>query len=125
RHGHGGRPERRARADRRHPGGRDGRGGQHMSSEQAGTSGGTSVGGTSPSGAPVSHTLEVPGAVLAYDVRPGTDATQAPLVLIGSPMGASGFVSLAGHFTDRNVVTYDPRGVERSRRTDGASESTP
>jgi pimeloyl-ACP methyl ester carboxylesterase len=40
-------------------------------------------------------------------------------------MGASGFPTLAGYFTDRTVVTYDPRGVERSRRTDGAMESTP
>ena len=47
------------------------------------------------------------------------------LLLIGSPMGAAGFGTLAGHFTDRTVVTYDPRGVERSERTDGATESTP
>jgi pimeloyl-ACP methyl ester carboxylesterase len=40
-------------------------------------------------------------------------------------MGAAGFVTQAGHFTDRTVVTYDPRGAERSRRTDGAAESTP
>src|SRR5713101_5397164 len=30
-------------------------------------------------------------------------------------MGAAGFVTLAGHFTDRTVVTYDPRGADRSR----------
>ena len=29
------------------------------------------------------------------------------------------------HFTDRTVVTYDPRGVERSDKTDPASQSTP
>src|SRR6202035_343188 len=29
------------------------------------------------------------------------------------------------HFTDRTVVTYDPRGADRSRRTDGAAETTP
>jgi pimeloyl-ACP methyl ester carboxylesterase len=40
-------------------------------------------------------------------------------------MGAAGFGTLAGHFTDRTVVTYDPRGVERSVRTDGAAASTP
>ena len=40
-------------------------------------------------------------------------------------MGASGFVTLASHFTDRTVVTYDPRGADRSRRTDGAAETTP
>src|SRR5206468_395418 len=38
---------------------------------------------------------------------------------------AAGFVTLAGHFTDRTVVTYDPRGADRSRRTDGATETTP
>ena len=40
-------------------------------------------------------------------------------------MGAAGFGTLAGHFTDRTVVTYDPRGVERSRRTDETIPSTP
>jgi pimeloyl-ACP methyl ester carboxylesterase len=39
-------------------------------------------------------------------------------------MGASGFASLVGHFTDRTVVTYDPRGAERSKRTDGALTTT-
>ncbi|HET9973775.1 MAG TPA: alpha/beta hydrolase, partial [Streptosporangiaceae bacterium] len=42
------------------------------------------------------------------------------LLIIGSPMCADGFVTLAGHFTDRTVVTYDPRGAGRSPRTDGA-----
>jgi len=40
-------------------------------------------------------------------------------------MGAGGFGTLAGHFTDRTVVTYDPRGVERSTKPDPASPSTP
>jgi pimeloyl-ACP methyl ester carboxylesterase len=40
-------------------------------------------------------------------------------------MGASGFPTLASHFTDRTVVTYDPRGVERSTRTDGTGELSP
>jgi pimeloyl-ACP methyl ester carboxylesterase len=72
-----------------------------------------------------SHTIDAAGAVLSYDVR-GNDASTAPvLLLIGSPMGAAGFVTLAGHFTDRAVVTYDPRGMERSKRTDGAPETTP
>ncbi len=71
------------------------------------------------------RTLEVPGAVLTYDVRPNADSTEPALFVIGSPMGASGFVTLAGHFPDRTVVTYDPRGVERSRKDDPASQSTP
>src|SRR4029079_7042488 len=33
--------------------------------------------------------------------------------------------TLASHFPDRTVVTYDPRGVERSTKDDPASESTP
>jgi pimeloyl-ACP methyl ester carboxylesterase len=39
-------------------------------------------------------------------------------------MAAAGFATLARHFTDRTVVTYDPRGSERSRRTDGATRNT-
>src|SRR5918996_3673198 len=74
---------------------------------------------------PTTHTLRVPGATLAYNVRPNDTTTAPVLLLIGSPMGAAGFGTLAGHFTDRTVVTYDPRGVERSERTDGATESTP
>ena len=73
---------------------------------------------------PQTHTLETRGAVLTYDVRPGSSAAP-PLLLIGSPMGAAGFGTLAAHFRDRTVVTYDPRGVDRSRRTDGATETTP
>ena len=70
------------------------------------------------------YTLDAPGAVLHYDVR-RNDASQQPvLLLIGSPMGATGFGTLAGHFTDRSVVTYDPRGAERSKRTDGALRTT-
>jgi pimeloyl-ACP methyl ester carboxylesterase len=74
---------------------------------------------------PQTYTLAVPGAVLRYDVRRSDSSTAPVLVLIGSPMGAAGFGSLARHFTDRTVVTYDPRGVERSEKTDGATESTP
>ena len=73
---------------------------------------------------PKSHTLEVPGAVLHYDVRSNDSSSEPVLFLIGSPMGADGFVTLAGHFTDRTVVTYDPRAAGRSQRTDGASETT-
>ena len=74
---------------------------------------------------PTTHTLEVPGAVLTYDVRAGTGGDTPVLLLIGSPMGAAGFATLASHFRERTVVTYDPRGVERSRKTDGVIESTP
>jgi pimeloyl-ACP methyl ester carboxylesterase len=74
---------------------------------------------------PTTHTLEAPGALLTYDVR-RNEASDAPaLFLIGSPMAAAGFGTLAGYFADRTVITYDPRGSERSRRTDGAATSTP
>jgi pimeloyl-ACP methyl ester carboxylesterase len=71
------------------------------------------------------HELEVPGARLAYDVRGDLGSGGVPLLMIGSPMDARGFVTLAGHFTDRTVVTYDPHGTGRSVRTDGRTETTP
>jgi pimeloyl-ACP methyl ester carboxylesterase len=70
-------------------------------------------------------TLDVPGATLTYDVRPGSGPEATPLFLIGSPMGAAGFATLASHFGDRTVITYDPRGAERSTKDDPSSESTP
>ncbi|MFC8957549.1 alpha/beta fold hydrolase [Streptomyces sp. NPDC057101] len=71
------------------------------------------------------RTLDAAGATLRYDVRPGTGTDDRPLLLIGSPMDATGFTTLASHFADRTVVTYDPRGVGRSERTDGAAETLP
>jgi pimeloyl-ACP methyl ester carboxylesterase len=74
------------------------------------------------------HTLDTPGVTLTYDVRGDlADATpdRPALFLMASPMGATGFGTLASHFTDRPVVTYDPRGVERSVKDDPTSESTP
>ncbi len=73
---------------------------------------------------PTTKTLDVPGATLTYDVRK-VDSAAPVLFVIGSPMGASGFGTLASHFPDRTVVTYDPRGVERSTKADPTSQSTP
>lgn len=73
----------------------------------------------------VSHRVEVPGGVIVYDVRgplPPKDGRR-PLLMIGHPMGASGFETLASFFPDRTVVTYDPRGIERSVVPD--AEHTP
>jgi pimeloyl-ACP methyl ester carboxylesterase len=70
------------------------------------------------------RTLDAPGATLTYDVRPGT-GDDIPLFLIGSPMAAAGFGTLAGHFPDRTIVTYDPRGSERSTKDDPTTQSTP
>jgi pimeloyl-ACP methyl ester carboxylesterase len=72
-----------------------------------------------------SHTLEVPGATLAYDIRPNEESTEPILFLIGSPMAAAGFETLASHFSDRTVATYDPRGSERSQLADPAGQITP
>ena len=73
---------------------------------------------------PKTHALDVTGAVLQYDVRSNDSSTEPVLLVFGSPMAAAGFGTLAGHFADRTVVTYDPRGSERSARTDGATETT-
>jgi pimeloyl-ACP methyl ester carboxylesterase len=72
---------------------------------------------------PTTRTIEAPGATLTYDVRPGT-GSDIPLFLIGSPMGAAGFVSLAGHFPERTIITYDPRGAERSTKADPTTPNT-
>ena len=72
-------------------------------------------------------TLETPEVALVYDVRgplPTADG-RPPLLLVGAPMDASGFGTLAGHFADRTVVTYDPRGMGRSTRKDGRTTQTP
>jgi pimeloyl-ACP methyl ester carboxylesterase len=74
---------------------------------------------------PATHTLEVPGAVLTYDIRENKASAEPPLMMIGSPMGASGLAALASHFPDRTIVTYDPRGAERSIRTDEGVKSSP
>ena len=71
---------------------------------------------------PTTHTLDVPGALLTYDVRQSEAPSQfLPLFVFGSPMAASGFAQLVGQLDDRTVITYDPRGAERSRlAVDGA-----
>jgi pimeloyl-ACP methyl ester carboxylesterase len=75
---------------------------------------------------PKTHTLDVPGATLRYDIREAeTDSTEPVLLMIGSPMDARGFTTLVEHFRDRTVVTYDPRGVGRSERTGGQNGSAP
>lgn len=79
----------------------------------------------SSTGQPVTGTLITDRAVITYDVRANPASTVPALLLIGSPMGAAGFVTLAGHFQDRTVVTYDPRGSERSHLTGAATTNTP
>lgn len=64
------------------------------------------------------HTVEVPGAVLTYDVHESEAPSESPpLFIFGSPMAASGFEQLVSQLADRTLITYDPRGTERSRLT--------
>ena len=73
------------------------------------------------------HTLQTTGSDIAYDVDgplPPADG-RPPLLMIGQPMDASGFRTLASHFPDRTVVTYDPRGLGRSTRKDGRVDNAP
>jgi len=73
------------------------------------------------------HLLETPEADIAYDVHgplPTADG-RPPLVMIGQPMDASGFATLASHLPDRTVVAYDPRGLGRSTRKDGRTDNSP
>ena len=73
------------------------------------------------------YTLRTDEADIVYDVHgpvPSTDG-RALLFMIGQPMDASGFTTLASHFADRTVVTYDPRGLGRSTRKDGRVDHDP
>jgi pimeloyl-ACP methyl ester carboxylesterase len=73
------------------------------------------------------HVLETAEVDIAYDVHgplPTADG-RPPLVMIAQPMDASGFATLASHFPDRTVVTYDPRGLGRSTRKDSRVDHAP
>ena len=73
------------------------------------------------------HILESAEAEVAYDVRgpvPTADG-RPPLFMIGQPMTASGFDTLASLFPERTVITYDPRGLGRSKRKDGRLDNSP
>ncbi|MFI5286375.1 MAG: alpha/beta fold hydrolase [Candidatus Dormibacteria bacterium] len=73
------------------------------------------------------HTLETAEADIVYDVQgplPTADG-RPPLFMIGQPMDASGFRTLASYFPDRTVITYDPRGLGRSIRKDGRVDNAP
>src|SRR2546421_4406553 len=73
------------------------------------------------------HKLETTEADIVYDVHgplPTPDGRR-PLFMIAQPMDASGFRTLASHFPDRTVITYDPRGLGRSIRKDGRVDHAP
>ena len=73
------------------------------------------------------HTLDTGEADIVYDVQgalPTADGRPA-LFMIGQPMDAGGFRTLASYFPDRTVITYDPRGLGRSIRKDGRVDNAP
>ncbi len=73
------------------------------------------------------HSIETAGAEIVYDIADAQNGADGhpPLVMIGQPMDASGFRALASYLPDRVVVTYDPRGLGRSTRSDGEVTNTP
>ena len=71
---------------------------------------------------PTSHSLDVPGARLYYEVS----GSGPVLMLIGHPMGSSGFAALVPLLLDDyTVVTYDPRGFGRSTIADRDQDAEP
>jgi pimeloyl-ACP methyl ester carboxylesterase len=73
------------------------------------------------------HVLETAEVDLVYDVHGSFPSTEGrpPLFMIGQPMAASGFDTLASYFPERTVITYDPRGIGRSTRKDGRVDHAP
>lgn len=72
-------------------------------------------------------TLTRPDAQITYDIDgplPPVEGQRA-LLMIGQPMDASGFATLASLFPERTVVRYDPRGLGRSTRSDGTRNQEP
>ncbi len=71
---------------------------------------------------PTAHVLDVPGARLSYEVQGSGPA----LALIGQPMGAFGFATIAALLArEYTVVTYDPRGFARSTIDDPDQDAEP
>jgi clorobiocin/coumermycin A biosynthesis protein CloN7/CouN7 len=69
-----------------------------------------------------SHSLDVPGARLYYEIQ----GSGPVLMLIGHPMGASGFAAIVPLLAeDYTVVTYDPRGFARSTIDDHHQDAEP
>lgn len=73
------------------------------------------------------HTLETSEAAIVYDVHgpAPAESPRPPLLMVGQPMTAEGFGTLASFFPGRTVVTYDPRGLGRSVRKDGRDDHVP
>jgi pimeloyl-ACP methyl ester carboxylesterase len=74
---------------------------------------------TSP---PAGHSLDVPGARLYYEVQ----GMGPVLILVGHPMGTSGFAAIAPLLAeDYKVITCDPRGFARSTIDDRDQDAEP
>src|SRR5438309_7213334 len=71
---------------------------------------------------PTSHSLDVPGARLHYEVQ----GSGPVLMLVGHPMDSSGFAAIASLLADdHTVVSYDPRGFGRSTIDDRDQDAEP
>jgi alpha/beta hydrolase fold len=71
---------------------------------------------------PTTHSLDVPGARLCYEVQ----GSGPVLMLIGHPTGSAGFAPIASLLADDyTVVTYDPRGFDRSPIQDRDQDAEP
>lgn len=69
-----------------------------------------------------SHSLDVPGARLYYEVQ----GSGLALMLVGHPMDASGFAAIAPLLADAyTVVTHDRRGFARSTIDDPNQDAEP
>jgi clorobiocin/coumermycin A biosynthesis protein CloN7/CouN7 len=74
------------------------------------------------SSSPASRSLDVPGACLHYEVQGSGPA----LMLVGHPMGASGFAPIAPLLAHAyTVVTFDPRGFAHSTIDDPDQDADP
>ena len=62
------------------------------------------------------HTLDVPGATLTYDVRRNDASTEPILLLIGSPMGAAGFGTLSAALRRPHRGDLRPTRLRAQRR---------
>jgi pimeloyl-ACP methyl ester carboxylesterase len=71
---------------------------------------------------PTSHALDVPGARLYFEVQ----GSGPVFMLIGHPMGVSGFATIAPLLAESHtVVTYDPGGFGQSTIDDSSQDAEP
>jgi pimeloyl-ACP methyl ester carboxylesterase len=73
------------------------------------------------------RTLTLPDAEIVHHLRgPLPPADGEPvLLMIGQPMTSEGFAELAAEMPGRTVLTYDPRGLGESTRSDGSALNDP